>query len=411
MTYQPSKGREDAFGDLRAQIPTPLLTQPSHYEANPERFRVFVDGTRQLLQYNDPDQYEHAKDVHRLMPNAGETVTIETAEKPRYTVQFELEYSHAFGLNQPLQPGDAARFGAWTDLNGYYFERTGDHGQLLADFVILREGSEVLRREDIEFYKALTNFQRWALTTNWYNVGAQEWYQTYTANFTQLNDSVTTTSIDDGGRGPVTGNLPLRMEIEASGSTTGLELNAGSFGCAVAGNVTERERQKGGLVEFSYGGSGDWEPLYAFRVDPARAPVSAMFRDSKILSFDGDGTCEIMIRGHDRSKVLDGNGDPIPDGDWGYDNYRDSLTSAIQTVVPAEAPNSSGTPVAQATKAGGWQAEYAAYSASGGFFNTTIQSVDAEAKALIYDRDVYVMWVRSPVAGDGEFLPAISEQW
>jgi hypothetical protein len=407
MTYLPEKGREDGFGDLRAQVPTPLLTQPSHYQANPERHRVYVDGTRQLLQYNNPSQYEHANDVHRLKPGAGETVAIETADKPRYTVQFDLEYSFAFGINQALQTGDAVRFGAFDGQNGYFFERRGDHGQLLADFVILREGTEAVRRQDIEFYRAITAFQRWSLETNWYNVGAQRWKQTYTSNFAQLNDSVTTTSVDDGGRGPTTGNLPLRMEVQAGSSTTGLVLEAGSFGASVIGDVTSRERQKGGIVEFSYGGSGDWEPLYAFRLDPDRAPITAMFRDSKILSFSGSETSEVMIRGHDKSKVLDSNGNPIPDGDWGYDNYRDPLTSAVQTASPTEAANSNGTPVAQATKAGGWQAEYAVLSQGG----NTIESINAKPRASIYDRDVYVLWARSQTTGTGEFFPAITEEW
>ena len=401
-----NKGREDAFGDMRAQVPTPLLTQPSHYAANPERHRVYVDGTRQLLQYSSPSQYGHPGDVHRLKPSAGETVAIETAEKPRYTVQFDLEYSFAFGLNQKLQTGDLVRFGAFDGQNGYFFERRGDHGDLLADFVVMRESAEVLRREDVELSRKMTAFQRWALETNWYNVGAQRWKQTYTAEFAQRNDRIAATSVDDG-RGPVTGNLPLRMEVQAGGATTGLVLEAGSFGATVIGNVTSRKRQKGGIVTFSYGGSGDWEPLYAFRLDPERAPISAMFGSSKIFSFDGSENCEVMICGHDKSKVLDSNGNPIPDGDWAYDNYRSPLTSAVQTVRPTEAPNSDGTPVAQAAKTGGWQAEYAVLSQGG----ASIESTDAQPMASIYDRDVYVLWARSPSAGNGEFFPAITEEW
>jgi hypothetical protein len=402
-----NKGREDAFGDLRAQVPTPLLTQPSHYAANPERHRIYVGGNRQLLQYNSPSQYEHAGDVHRLKPNPGETVAIETAEKPRYTVQFDLEYSFAFGLSQELQAGDLARFGVFDGQNGYFFERRGNQEDRLVDFVVLREGTEVLRRAGVEINREMTAFQRWSLETNWYNVGSQRWKQTYTAGFTQRNEEVATTSIDDGGRGPVLGNLPLRMEVQASGSTTGLVLNAGSFGASVIGNVTSRERQKGGIVEFSCGGTGDWEPLYAFRLDPERAPISAMFGASKILSFSGGETCEVMVCGHDKSKVLGSNGNPIPDSDWGYDNYRSPLTSAVQTATPDKAPNDSGTPVRQAGKTGGWQAEYAVISQGG----ARIVSTNADPKASIYDRDVYVLWARSLASGTGEFFPAITEEW
>lgn len=414
MTYDPSKGQTDAFQDLRVQAGKNLISVPSHYKANPERNRLFVDGQRQNFQYGFPSQYEFADDVHLLKPNAGETVTFETAEKPPYTVQFEIEYSFAFQLNQALQnDGDLFRVGPFDSTRGYFLEKDHEHDPLKADFVIRRASSEVLRREDIDIEHLLTDFTLWEVVTNWYNVGNQRWKQSFTDNFIQEYIEITKTSIDGGGRGPEQGNLPLRYQIQASPSTSGLILEAGSMGAMAVGDVDVRERQKGGIVQLTYGGSGDWEPIQVWRINEDKGPVQGSAAEAEVLGFTGTGDAEVALRSHDPSLVLNGSDNPIPDGDFEYDEYRSSASSAITTATTvAKAPDENGNPVETATNPGGFLTEYAARTEEGGVFSTgSGEQAGVGIKSPIYSRDYVVAWGKAPEAGDIKFFPALGERW
>jgi hypothetical protein len=98
----------DAFGKSVRLGTTNEADLPSHYDYSPERYRLYVDDTRQFIQYDGfPAQFADNADSFSLLPQAdGEVVKLETAERYRYVVQYVLEWSLAFQTNQDLNSGD-----------------------------------------------------------------------------------------------------------------------------------------------------------------------------------------------------------------------------------------------------------------------------------------------------------------
>jgi len=119
---------QDAFDNLVTNR-TNVLDLASHYPYSPERWRLFADGARIFPEYeaaiDDLPQYEHAEDTHDLSPAAGETVTLESAERPRYVVQYELASTAAVSANQSLQGDDRVRVGLYDGSDGWYVEHRG----------------------------------------------------------------------------------------------------------------------------------------------------------------------------------------------------------------------------------------------------------------------------------------------
>jgi hypothetical protein len=76
---------EDAFGNQVALGTTNEADLAGHYSYSQERYRVFVDGTRQQIQYDGfPTQFTDNADSFSLEPQAdGEVVTLKTAERYR----------------------------------------------------------------------------------------------------------------------------------------------------------------------------------------------------------------------------------------------------------------------------------------------------------------------------------------
>ena len=103
----------DAFGNQTRLNYQNIGDLAGHYPYSPERFRVYVNGTRQQIQYDgEPPEFTDEIDVHSLTPqNAGDTVTLETTEIFRYAVGYVLEWSFAMQTTGQLQSGDAVIVG------------------------------------------------------------------------------------------------------------------------------------------------------------------------------------------------------------------------------------------------------------------------------------------------------------
>jgi len=96
----------DAFDNDLARITRNNADLGSHYRATPERWRLFRNDERVLYQYEEPgaldffaDRRTNDRDVYVLSPDAGDTVTLRTAERFRYTVNFVSQVSKALAVS------------------------------------------------------------------------------------------------------------------------------------------------------------------------------------------------------------------------------------------------------------------------------------------------------------------------
>lgn len=397
---------------------TNVLDLAAHYPYSPERWRLFVDGSRVYPEYDTVPQYTHATDRHELAPAAGETVTFRSAERPRYVVQYELASTWAFALNQELAAGDSLRVGLYDGEDGWYMEQTGAHDPDEADFVMERDGSEVYRREDRYIELETTAFGRLRLSTGWYDLTRQEWQRSYPAasqradekgEFIQQNPTVAT-----GGapaqQGPRTGNLPVYFSVTASGSTTDLVLSAGSAAQVNLGTTTEFRRVKAFTDDAEITTTGTWEPIHAFRADPARDIVNTQLSEFRILAYGGD-TLDLIIQAHAAEKVLNGAGDPL-NGNFVYPVELSDTNNVIQiTDGVAEAPDDTGTPVATTANPGGYQIGRVAQRTTGQGNTTSTQTTSTESKRALYGQDVGVLWANGDATGTVEFEIRTEQDW
>lgn len=409
LLRQMSEGWSDVFGNQVGSRRS-LLDIGSHYPISPERWRLFVDGTRQFIQYTDAVQYAHPEDTHNLSPNAGETVALVTADDVVYTVQFELAATWAFGLSQALQSGDRLRVGLFDDADGWFMEQTAAHATDEADFVIRRAGTEVYR-ETHPIDLPTTTFGRLGLETAWYRVARQRWSRSYPENGTQQNEVVATTDATPN-QGPARGNLPLRYEITAGSSTTDLTLKAGSVAATLQGDSERIIRAKNYRETFSVNTTGTYVPVLAFRKDPDRDLVRMEITNTDVPKFEGSGDLFALLIAAGKENVRDANGDPLDDTDFSTPNELNGTNSVIETATAvAQFPDNTGTLVTSATNPGGYQLGLATRytSGSGGKISSTGAGIDA--KRVLASGDYAVLLVRATATGDFDYEVTIDQDW
>lgn len=406
----------DAFGKLIADSTTNHLNVASHYPFSPERWRFFVDGTRQFIQYNSVSQYNHATDVHELSPAGGETVTLETTERPRYVVQYEQDGTFAMSASQSLNSGDRIRIGLFTDNEGWFLEHNGDHASdSEVDLVIRRNGSEEAR-ETNELSRPVTDFTRYELRTNWYNVGRQRWAQTFSAAGSQNQQLIGTTSVD-GGRGPQIGNLPMRYEVTAASGTSNLTVNAGSIGFVTLGDVESVTRVKSEHFNGDIGSGNTWVPFgYGLRIDPDRDITNVQLTDVQVQEWGGSGDLRVIAQSFDPSKVADSNGNQLTDSDFSTPATLSSQNSVMQeTTNIAQFADSSGTVGTSASNPGGWQVGFSSLYSGGQSQNASVTGANRQRKRQISDRDIVVFLafatdsITDTASADVEYT--LEEEW
>lgn len=327
----------DAFDKQIADGTRNNLDIASHYNFSPERLRLFRNGSREFPQYNTVSQFTDGSDVWTLQPDAGDSMHIESAESGTYVVNYMLQASWAFELNQELTDGDILRVGPYNGTDGWYLEQRGaDHTSTQADVIQERGGTETVLQSDIDLLKPTTGWYRYECQFAWYNVMNQVWKQTVTNEGDAKNEIIAKTS-DNGNRGPETGNLNLWVELEADASTTGLELDVGSMGVITLGDPTSLNRDKPQYEEITVSGTIDaWEPIFAIRVDPDNPNVNMQFAQLDILNYGANDDIELVVASFDATKT-DATG-------WGVPDYHHSSNSAIQsTESVSQVPNNSGT--------------------------------------------------------------------
>lgn len=343
-----SNGLVDIFGKSISDITNNVMDIGSEYPYSPERWRILVNDNYVFPEYNSVSQYNHNQDVHEIQPNPGETVIFQTAETPRYVVQYEILVSLALSINQPLQDGDIIKAGLFDGQNGWYFEHNSTHKEKEVDLVTLRN-SVILDRSKHTLSKPLTDFTRMELRTAWYNVSRQAWRQTYSKKGQEKSDLIGKTSLD-GQRGPANPNLNMRFEVTASSETSNLILNAGSVGYVVLGNTTSINRIKGISDSITINNASIWEPIAAFRIDPNRSNVYTQITDMEALKYTGNGDVKLLAQSFHKNHVgFNNNG-------WQYHPELSETNNVIQYRTDITSIfNNDGNPVSTTTNPGGYQ--------------------------------------------------------
>lgn len=386
----------------------------AHYPYTPERFRVFVNGTRQFLQYGSAPEYENLVDGHRLKPqSAGDVVTMETTEAYRYVVGYVLEWSAALRTNQSLQSGEIVTFGYGdSDLDnstgaslgpnadGWFFYWTGAHADREITVAEYRDGTE-LDAETVTLEKDTTVWKRLASLINWYNVGHARYIETYTEDGEQRNPTVAKTSIDDG-KGAQTSNKSVQLSVKAEGGAGSLEAELGSVGVRTLGDVQAITREKTGAFEASVGTTGAWVPIYAIRVDPERGIVNTQLRNTDIAKYSASADIQVMAREFAPENLRDDSGNQLTDADWASPSEQSETNSVVQaTTAVGQFPDSSGSLVTSTTDPGGFQLGFASLYASGSGSKTTVRGGSGQTrKRQVSDRDVCVFLANAGATGD-----------
>ena len=399
-----------------------------HYPYSPERYRVFVNGNRQFIQYDgEPTDYEDIVDGHLLKPQtSGDVVTFQTAERYRYVVQYVIEWSFATQLNQELQAGDVYACGYGNpdlenspddtpgpDADGWFVYQNSSHDSKEATLAEYRSGTEV-DATTVQFRKLFQTFGRLAGETNWYNVGNTRLVETTTGDYDgkesiQRNERVGRVSVDDG-KGPELANKTITFSLKADTGAGSLQAEVGSIGLRTLGRVTGILRTKTFDFELAYEvTTTEFEPLLAIRVDPDRFQVNAQFNILEPLEFDGNDDLVLIAQIFDKQNVADANGDSLVAADYTTPVELSATNSVIEiSNAVDQVPDSTGTLQTSMPNPGGYQVAYGSLTSAGS--GGSAQRVSSRArtqKRALPNGDVAVIMARSPstgtVSGDLQF--------
>jgi len=399
----------DEFGKLVADATENELDIATQYNLSPERARLFRNGSRAFPHYNTVSQFSDDADVWTLQPDAGDRMHIRSAESVTYTVNYVLQLSQALELNQSLTNGDVLRWGAYNGTDGWIAEQRGaDHADDQIDVIESRGGAETTLATDVSLARPVTDWTRYELRYNWYNVGNQRWVQTYTDDGTQVNEELVTTS-NDGERGPETANLNIWWEIQAADTTTNLELRVGSGGAITLGSPQSLTRDKTQLVQVTVEGTnGAWEPVYAVRRAPDNPNVNAAFSQLDVLDYAASADLELVVASVAASKT-DASG-------WSVPEYHHAASSAIESTTNiSEVPNGSGvqTDLGTSEEFGGHTVATAA-KIDGGIGSESVGTANPvrQEKKAVLGSDVLVVLARTDSTGSQlSFVWGVDQNW
>lgn len=388
-----AQGSRDAFGKQIADGTRNTLDVPAHYPYNPERHRLLLNGGR-IEPEEIPSQYAENAASHELTPDAGNSMDMHTAERSRYIVGYEASATTAGTIDSTLGAGDAYRVGVSdkeTPVNRSFFEINGDSPNRL---VLEDEGVEK-KSTTFEFPSGIdeTDAIRYEIQFNWYNVGRYLFRITYTDDTASAGDKqkneVVGELVVDGDFVNGDGNYHVFQQLDAA--TSGQALRVGSFGYNILGSVEETTRTKGTrITDLSYGGSGNYEALFAARVDPNRGNVYAQLQNLSVFPAGGSGEMLAIVV---PASETDATGFDTPP--------QHSPTNSVieQTTNVTSFPNQSGTIVSAAANPNGYQIGFAPFESSGTGTNQRSQtSGNIENKRPLYEDDVAIFLYKADTA-------------
>lgn len=412
----------DAFGRGVRLNSRNVADLASHYKFSPERFRLFVDDTRQFIQYDGfPAQYEKQKDVHVLKPQAAnEAVELETTEIYRYVVGYVIEVSFAFQTNQRLQSGDILVIGyGEPDLanatgenlgpsaDGWFFVWDGSLADNEVRLVQARDGT-IQDDRTVTTSELITDWARYAQEVNWYAVGATRFTETFTDDNEQINKRIGRTGIEDE-RSARVGNHHVTIGINPGAASAGnLEIELGSVGVRLLGDTNPILRRKTNQFTATINTANTFVPIHGFRIEPNEQEVNVELTDIRVPKYTANGDIIVVAYAFDIAKLQDSGGNPLDDTDFSAPPLLSMQNSVIQTTSNiARFPNNSGTIVTSTTNPGGYQEGFGSnYDTQGSGKSNPSQ----QARRLISERDVVVFLARSTTASGTVKVEYVTEQ-
>jgi len=435
VTYDPTAGdilerNEDAFDNLVVQGTTVEADLASHYTYSPERYRLFINGTRQFIQYDgNPTGFDDSGDTFDLTPqNSGDVWVYETAERFRYVVGYISEWSQALELNQSLGTDDSLIVGYGdADLNnstddqpgpaadGWFVIHDSADADNEAELAEYRDGTKV-DSTDVTFTELFQTFGRLEGQTNWYNVGNTVLTETYTTGDGEQNNDVVGKVANNTGRGPTDGNQRFQVSLKVGNATSAGSLTAevGSFGLKTLGEVTGVLRTKTFDVTETYNGTtGEFEPVLAIRIDPDRQNVTSELSVLEPLKFSATDDLIIIAQLFAPENVADSGGSQLVDGDFSTPNELSAQNSVIETSTAVDqVADSTGTLQTSMTDPGGYQLGYGSLTSEGaGGGNARTSSRARTQKRTVTAGDYVVVMIRSDSTGDLKFDIQFEQDW
>jgi hypothetical protein len=388
-----TQGSRDGFGKQISDGTRNTLDVPGHYPFNPERHRLELNGTR-VPPDEIPNQYTENPASHLLTPDAGNELGMHTAERSRYIVGYEASATTAGIVDSTLGTGDTYRVGISDKedvSNRSYFEINGDAPNRL---VLEDEGGEV-KSAEFTFPDGIdeTDAIRYEIQFNWYNVGRYLFRVSYTDEAAEPGDKqkndVVGELVVDGDFVNGDGNYHVFHLLDAT--TSGQSLRVGSFGYNILGSVEETTRAKGTrLINLAYDGSGEYEPLFAARIDPNRGNTYCQLQNVTVFPDGGSGELLTIVVPEDET---DATGFTVPP--------QHSPTNSViqQTTNVSTFPDSQGNIVQQALDPNGYQIGFAPFESEGTGTNARSQSsINVQNKRPLYEDDVAIFLYKADTA-------------
>ena len=383
----------DAFGRIIADGTRNSVDIPAYTEFNPERLRLFENDTR-VRPADIPTQFTDTESTWQLTPDAGNTLTIFTAERPRYIVGYEGEASTASKATNALGAGDTLEIGLsdrQTPVNKAYFEINGGSDNRL---VLVGQGSEVATTT-FTFPEGVdeTTPIRYEIQFNWYNVGRYRFNISYTDSSRpkgsrQVNKCIGELTVDDDF---ATGDGAYHIYQRVDATNAGVDIHTGSYGYTVLGRVDVTTRTKSARITgLSYGGSGQYEALAALRIDPNRGNVFTQLKNLTVFPDGGSGELLAIVTSQENTDATGFSAPP-------QHSPRNSIIE--QTTDVSTFPQQDGTIVTQTNNPNGYQVGLATFESAGTGTNARIQTnVNVENKRPLYEDDVCIFLYKADTA-------------
>lgn len=415
MSYNQELGFEDQFGKLIADNTQNLADISTQHKFSAERWRYFRrDATsgplsREFVQYGETNGFTDNVDTFRIAPGGQDLAAeLDTAERFRYAVGYTQEVSFTFQTNQPLGTGDRVVVGAGDPdiannsaaADGWFLEFNSNLADNEAYFNIYRNGTIISNggaNNLVTFEKNIDDWRRFEIEFNWYGVGSAKLTETYVdANGNQINSEIDEIGVP-AGKSAESANKNVAYAIRSGGNGTTLE--TGSVGVVINGDIDRIVREKSDRFEETLATADTWVPAFAIRGERGvRRPTNIELRDLSVIRWTAaEDEVEVIVKGFDETKVTFGGGDAwdTPDPLTSANTYLESRTDVTQIA------DQTGTLVANTTTPGGYEIFRTELSPTGQQFKEgTTAAPGIRAPRKIYDSDVAVVLLKSPVTGE-----------
>lgn len=420
-------GQADNFGRLVANELEDILVVDGEKDFTPERLRYFKDGTRRFLQYGTDSNFSEVQSGHLIEPDAGQTLTLQTAERAYYPVGNDLWPSMARRITQAPQSGDAVGGGygvidlanfdptnitySGTTADGFFWYHTADTGLERVALALVQAGS-VEFDTTVGLTKAADILTIIEQRLNYYDVGPSVYRETYTdvANNPlnpQQNEPIGAVANDDG-KGPATGSHRVTVAVSQAPGNSGLGVEMGSVGVRTPGSSEPNYKTKSHEIVLSNGNTtdGTYQVCGAIRGENDRPTVKLRIPEINITATPGSGTNDVEVI----VVAVDPANTDADDKTLSTPTEHSESNSVVEqvadnTIVGPDAGDG-GTGITGAvaantmTNPGGYQLARDVVDSEGSGSKQSVQQASQSGNREIYDTDIGLFFVESATAGD-----------